>query len=205
MTPIERSANRAWFAVIVFAAIAPVAQAQTTSTVEWRRGTTLSGFVGAASAATDTDAAAGLSVGWEVTPRFGVEGRGIWLRAGDTEDAFAATLAARVAIRPGHPIVPFASAGVGLYRASFDAPAGVIPDFYRTRVTSTGLGGQTFTDFALSFGGGADFFVTRHLAVRPEVNVLLATTRTDVRAMTIYGAQLAYHFESLPITPQPRE
>jgi opacity protein-like surface antigen len=190
---------------MLFATIAPGAHAQTASTVDWQHGTTLSGFVGAASTARDTGGAAGLSLGWEVTPRFGVEGRGIWLLSGDTEDAFAATLAARVAIPPGRPVVPFASAGVGLYRATFDAIGGTVPDFYRRRVTSPGSGRQTFTDFAVSFGGGVDFFLTRHVAVRPEVNVLLATTRVDLRATTVYGAQLAYHFESHPITPQRRE
>jgi hypothetical protein len=44
MATVQRSAKAAWFAVVVFAAIAPVAQAQTTSTVERRRGTTLSGL-----------------------------------------------------------------------------------------------------------------------------------------------------------------
>jgi hypothetical protein len=187
--------------MLVILAGASNAAAQTPSGLEWRQGTTLAGFGGAASTSSDTDAAAGLSLGWEVTRRFGVEGRGIWLRAGDGEDAFAATLAARVAIQPGRPIVPFAAAGVGLYRASFDAAPSVVPGFYRARMRSGGLGRQTFDDFAVLFGGGADFFVSRHLAVRPEVNVVLATTRSDVRAVTVYGVQLAYHFESHSITP----
>jgi opacity protein-like surface antigen len=201
MTTIQRLAclclNMVWMAVLMSAT---TAQAQTSSTIDWGQGTTLSGFAGAASVTGDTDAAAGVSLGWEITPRFGLEGRGVWLRAGDTEDAFAATLAARVAIRPARPFVPFASAGVGMYRASFDTASG-LPEFYRNRLSAGAVGGQTFTDFALTFGGGADFFVTRHLALRPEVNVLLVMTQSDVRAVTVYGAQIAYHFESHPITP----
>ena len=142
----------------------------------------------------DTDAAAGLSIGWEVTPRFAVEGRGIWLRAGVGQEAFAATLSGRAAWRPGEVFVPFAAAGVGLHYARFDSEATVIPDFYRERMSALGLP-HAFTDFALSFGGGADVFLTPHLSLRPEVMVLLAMTTSDARATTIYGVQLAYHFE----------
>jgi hypothetical protein len=198
---LQRSLKAACLSGLVVTCLASGARAQTTSAGEWQRGTTLSGFVGAASAESDTDAAAGLALGWEITPRYGVEGRGIWLRAGDNEEGFGATLAARVALRPGRPIVPFAVGGVGLYRASFDTTATDIPDFYRTRLSSPG-GRETFTDFAVSFGGGADLFLTRHLALRPEVTVLLAMTRSDARAVTVYGAQIAYHFEDHPITPQ---
>jgi hypothetical protein len=201
---VKRGVRAACLAPLVLAILAPGALAQTTSATDWRHGTTLAGFAGAASASSDTDAAAGLSLGWEVTPRFGVEGRGIWFRAGANQDAFAAALAARVALKPGRPVVPFASAGVGLFHAGFEANATDVPGFYASRMTSRGIRGETFNDFALSFGGGVDLFVTRHWAVRPEVTVLLATTRTDVHATTVYGAQLAYHFEEHLITPQRR-
>ena len=89
---VTRGIRAACLAPLVLAMLAPGALAQTTSTADWRHGTTLGGFAGAASASSNTDAAAGLSLGWEVTPRFGVEGRGMWFRAGDNDDAFAATL-----------------------------------------------------------------------------------------------------------------
>ena len=43
---------------------------------DWRHGTTLAGFVGAASPFSGVDPAAGLSLGWEMKPWLGVEGRG---------------------------------------------------------------------------------------------------------------------------------
>lgn len=193
-------ARLAMLALIVV--LASEARAQTTPALDWQHGTTLAGFVGAASAPSQTDAAVGLSLGWEITPRFGIEGRAIWIGAGDPADAFSATLATRVPLRPGRRLVPFAAAGLGLHRARFDATATDIPDFYRSRLTSSALRHQTFTDFAVSLGGGIDVYLTRHLALQPEVTVLLATTRSDARAVTVYGAKLAYHFENHPTTPQ---
>jgi hypothetical protein len=193
---------RAWFAAVALMALASNASAQADPSVpDWQHGTTLAGFVGVSSASSATDIAAGLSMGWEVTPRLGVEGRGIWLPAGEPEDAFAATVAIRAAVRPGHLVVPFGSAGLGVYRASFDANTTEVPDFYRTRMSPTGVGGQTFNDFTVLFGGGLDVFITRHLALRPEVNVVLTMTGRDSRAVAIYGAQVAYHFEAHTITP----
>ncbi|MGE0451461.1 MAG: outer membrane beta-barrel protein [Vicinamibacterales bacterium] len=197
-------AIRAGLLLLAAASAAPRAFAQTAEPADWQQGTTLSAFAGAASSAETTSGATGLSVGWELTPRFGVEGRTLWIRGGSNADAFAATLAARVAIRPARPFVPFVSAGLGLYRASFDPATSDVPEFYRRRLSAVGLGTQTFTDPMLSVGGGADFFLTRHLALRPEVHLLLAAARSDVRAVAVYGAQLAYHFESHPVTPHRR-
>ena len=105
-------------------AIAPAARAQTSvaANQDWRHGTTLAGFAGAASPFSGVDPAMGASVGWEVTPRFGVEGRGTWFPAADGVNAFAAAIGARVGFQTARPFLPFASAGVGLYRAMFEAP-----------------------------------------------------------------------------------
>jgi hypothetical protein len=63
------------------------------------------------------------------------------------------------------------------------------------------LSRQVFDDFAVAIDGGVDVFVVRHLALRPVVTVLLATTRTDTRALPVWGLQVAYHFEDHPVTP----
>ena len=206
MTTTESDARVRHFAAacaatIVCTGLAANLYAQTPP-VDWDRGTTLAGFIGAASASSDTDAAAGASIGWEVTPQFGVEGRGFWMRAGHGQEAFSATISGRVSMR-ARPFVPFAALGVGLYYASFDSQATSVPSFYRDRMTSAGAP-YAFTDFALSFGGGVDVFLSRHLSLRPELTVLLATTTSDARAVTVYGAQFAYHFEDHPITAQRR-
>ena len=151
---------------------------------DWNRGTTLGGFIGAASSQSVTDAAAGVMLGWELMPHLAIEGRGLWLDAGPGADAFTALLGARVPILPGRLIGPFVSAGAGLYRAT--------------------SGGESLADFDFAVGAGADIALGGRLALRPEVTVLFVTRRSDTRAIPVCGAQLAYHFESRPITPAPR-
>jgi hypothetical protein len=164
--------------------LASYASGQTVAGADWHRGTTLGGFVGAASSQSVTDAAAGVTIGWELTPHLAIEGRGLWLDAGHGADAFTALLGARVPILPGRLFGPFVSAGVGLYRAT--------------------SGGESRDDFDLAVGTGAEIALGEHLALRPEVTVLVVTRRSDTRAIPVFGAQLAYHFESRPITPAPR-
>jgi hypothetical protein len=67
-----------------------------------------------------------------------------------------------------------------------------------------GWNGQTFDDFTVSMGGGADFFLAQHLALRPELTILLVTTRSNAHVVPVFGAHLAYHFESHPMTPAVR-
>jgi hypothetical protein len=133
----------------------------------------------------------------------------MWLDAGSGADAFAALLGARFPLLATRPVVPFASAGVGVYRATFDAASSGVPTFYQRRMMGMMSGpgqfaSRAFDDFAVALGGGADIFLAGHLALRPDVTVLLVTTRSDTRAVPVYGLQLAYHFESDPITPDRR-
>ena len=185
--------------------MAPDAWGQTT-TEDWRRGTTLAGFIGAASPSSETSAAAGAALGWELTPHFTIEGRAIWMDAGHRADSFAALLGVRVPLLPARPFVPFVSAGAGVFLATFDSTSSTMPHFYQRRMMSgsTGFQGRTFEDFVASLGGGADVFLARHLALRPEVAVLIVTTTSDTRTVPVLGVQLAYHFESHPITPARR-
>jgi hypothetical protein len=197
----------AWVLVLAVAGFVHEARAQTVA--EWHRGTTLSGFIGGASPASGTDVAAGAALGWELTPHFTLEGRGMWLEGGPGADAFAAVLGGRFPLLHARPVVPFASAGVGIYIASFDAESSGVPGFYQRRMarmmSGTGpFARQTFDDFAVALGGGADIFLARHLALRPDVTVLLVTTRSDTRVVPVYGLHLAYHFESHPVTPTRR-
>ena len=196
----------ACFSAIALMTSAPNAWSQTVAAGEWRHGTTLSGFVGAASASSDTSAAAGAALGWEIMPHFTLEGRGIWFDAGHRADAFTAVLGARVPLLAARPLVPFLSAGAGVYRATFESVSTTMPRFYQRRMMSgpTEFQGRTFDDFVVALGGGVDMFLASHLALRPEVTVLLVTTRSDTRTVPVYGVHLAYHFESHPITPAGR-
>jgi hypothetical protein len=75
------------------------------------------------------------------------------------------------------------------------------PRFYRRRMGEAGLLGRTFDDLLITVGAGTEVFLSRHVAVRPELTVMVITTRSDARAVPAFGVHMAYHFESHPITP----
>lgn len=170
----------------------------------WSHGTTLNVFGGAASTPGDTAAAAGGALGWELTPRFALEGGGTWLDWGERAHAFTAAMTAHVSLLTPHPFVPFLSAGIGVYHASFDRFDAAMPRFYHRRMTGlTYAPGQmaTFTDPSIVGGGGLNVHVSRHWALRPEVlaTVVLRDGRSFV--VTAGVVRLAYHFEDHPVTP----
>ena len=172
---------------------------------EWHKGTALSVFAGAASASGGTDGAAGVTIGWEFTPSFTLEGSGLWTAGRDVE-GFSALTGTRINLLSPRAVVPFVSAAVGLHRATVDSTRGGIPDFYMRRMgmamrAGTGGSEQTFTDFVSAVGGGVDLYVRRHVALRPDVRVLFVRANTGTRALAVYGVHLAYHFEEHQITP----
>ena len=207
MTATERaritSVSSSVIVVVVLLALPWDARAQASVVnEEWRHGTTLAGFVGAGSPFAGVDPALGLSLGWEMRPWLGLEGRGTWFPAPDGASAFAASFGARMAFESARPILPFASAGVGFYRATFDMPASnAMPRFYRRRMAEAGLLGRTFDDLLLTVGAGAEVFLSRHVALRPELTVMMVAARSDAWAVPVFGVHMAYHFESHPITP----
>jgi hypothetical protein len=64
------------------------------------------------------------------------------------------------------------------------------------RLGPSDAGRPVFEDLLHVFGGGADVFVTSHLALRPEVALYVITPRADRLTRTVYGVHLAYHFEA---------
>jgi hypothetical protein len=171
--------------------------------VDWERGTTLSVFGGAEWAGSHTGGAAGFALGWELWPFFTVEGSGTWLdeRAGGS--GFAGIIGARVPLVRRGAIVPFAALGTGVFRATVDPARGDVPDFYARRLSGDPVNRRerVFDDFLVALGGGADVYLTRHLAIRPDVRVLMARADGRTRPVTVAGVHLAYHFEDHPITP----
>lgn len=197
MTTLTSSRRRcgrfvACLIAIAVAVLASEAWGQTSNGTQFRRGTTLGGFAGVA--AGDTKAALGTALGWEISPRLAVEGRGLWLPDGTASTDFVASLNALMPIRPLGAVVPFASAGVGMYRATVDAGQRDVPEFYRQRLGVREH--EIFQDFALTMGGGANMFVSPHFAIRPEVTILLVTTTSDVRTVALFGVHVVYHFVS---------
>jgi hypothetical protein len=190
------------FALIVcLGGSATVASAQGSP---WTKGTALGVFGGGASQSTGTDGAAGMSIGWELTPFFTIEGSGTWMD-GKEVSSFAALIGSRVNLLPRRAVVPFLSGGVGMQITSVDGNAADVPAFYRRRLsfatpTATPLT-QTFDDFLFSAGGGIDIFINHHVALRPDVRVMMAVADGTVRPTTVYGLHLAYHFEEHAVTP----
>jgi hypothetical protein len=44
-------------------------------------------------------------------------------------------------------------------------------------------------------------FVSRHIALRPELTVMVVSARSDTLVAPVFGMHMAYHFESHPLTP----
>ena len=189
---------------------ATTASAQTSSPLlpppdTWTHGTTLSVFAGGAAGGHDTAGAAGGAFGWELTPRTSLEGGGTWLDWGPGARGFTANMTAQVAVTTARPIVPFLSAGVGLYHATFNRADGMMPRFYQRRMAGPAgapSSTATFTDPSLAGGGGITMFVSRHWTLRPEViaTVVMRDSRSFV--VTTGALRLAYHFEDHPVTPR---
>jgi hypothetical protein len=168
---------------------------------DWQHGTTLVGFAGAQSASSNVNPAAGAGFGWEVTRQLSLEGRATWFNVNGGLSDFAATFAAHVPLVTAHPVVPFVSAGAGMYRASFDSTSSVVPAFYRNRMPE-GVplrGSRAFQDFLLTLGGGVNVFVSKHVALRPDATMMLVTDGANTRRLGVFGVQLVYHIEPHPI------
>ena len=171
---------------------------------DWSDATSVSLFGGAAADADGAGGLAGGGAGWMVTPIFGLEGRVGWSNDVGGAEAFAASLVGRFSPWQPRPFVPFLKAGVGLYRASFDSTTGEMPEFYRRRLTA---GDQavshsvSWTDPTLVAGAGFDIFASRHLAVRPEVDVSLALDGGHGYTVVNVMLNLVYHFEDKRVTP----
>ncbi|MGE5242714.1 MAG: hypothetical protein ACM3SQ_00615 [Betaproteobacteria bacterium] len=174
----------------------------------WARGTELGVVAGAATNAAATGPVLGGTAGWEVTRWFAVEGRGSWFWRGSGAEGFGADIGALVNVIPKQRATPFVTAAFGLYRASFDSPAAMVPAFYGRRMGSPGspvrAGHYSFTDPALRLGGGIDLIVRRYFSLRPEVSVLLIRRGGAGTTLTTFGARLAYRFEDHPVTPNTR-
>ena len=189
-------------AIVVTAA----AQTPRPTTMSFRKGSTVNLFTGAAADTSRTGLIGGGAVGWELTPRFAVEGSGEWTEWGTGSRGFAAALTAMTGIAGSRTFMPFVTGGVGLYRASFGRLGADMPGFYVRRMTDMPPIARTaaFTDPSVVFGGGVNAFVNRHWAVRPDIREMLVFRDSRSRLVTTIAVHVAYHFEDHPITPRVR-
>jgi len=190
-----------FLAAAVSAVSASLATAQTHDN-PFRFGTTLSGFGGLTGDSGGVAPATGLELGWEMTHLVTVEGTTIWSVPGTGQQDFGVTIGPRFNLAHNRRRVPFVAAGVGMYRASFDRLTGQVPSFYADRLQPADRVDthRTFDDFVLSVGGGAEFFIHDHWAVRPDVRLMTVFSGSDVRWITAFGGHLAYHFDRRHLT-----
>jgi hypothetical protein len=188
-------------AVLVSVLCSGAASAQSVQQPDWSHGTTLSGFAGGSADGTQAGPAFGGTVGWEVTPRFGVDGVGTWSEFGDGADAFAGSIRLRVRLAGHRSVDPFVQGGVGMYRTMFENTDQEMPEFYRRRIDPvSGLTGATFTDPSLVTGGGVSIFLNRWFALRPEAEVTFVI-RDGTHIVTNFVVHAVFHFEEHPVTP----
>jgi hypothetical protein len=95
------------------------ARAQTPETAG--PGATIAFLGGGATTTSTAGPLAGATVVYDLNERWSVEGQGAWLGRGSGADAFTVTGNVLVNLLPlGRRVVPYAAAGGGVYRASFD-------------------------------------------------------------------------------------
>lgn len=202
-----------WSSALIVLVVATAATAQTTQKIQpppstmWQHGSTLNLFGGAASAPSHRGATGGGAFGWELKPRFAVEGSGEWMEWGAGSHAFAAAITVQTGLAGPRPLMPFLTGGIGLYRASFDRMGSSMPAFYARRITMAGMGmgtTTTFTDPTVVFGGGVSAFLSRHWAIRPDVREMVVLRNSRSHFVTALAVHLAYHFEDHPVTPKVR-
>jgi hypothetical protein len=167
----------------------------------------LTGFAGTVVDSSRSGPAAGGTLGWELTPRLAIEGGGMWVHHGTGTNIFAGALKARLALFGARAhlrtAVPFVHAGIGMYRASVDARE-AMPGFYRNRLERDPSGGvmRTFTDSSVVFGGGADIFVSRNLAIRPDIETMVVLRDSSTHVAAALRINVVYHIEHHPVTPK---
>jgi hypothetical protein len=167
----------------------------------WSHGTTLAASGGVGTASDNTGPVLGATIGWEITPRVGLDGTATWLDKQPGANAFAASLTVHAILTETHPLSPFIEGGFGLYLAEFDPNrVDTIPAFYGDRLS--GPGTQTFTDPAFFAGGGFDIYRNRSFAIRPSLGVVIAVDSSRSHTIGTFTIRAEYHFEEHPVTPR---
>lgn len=199
-------------AIGAIALIVPaLAAAQAPAAAEWQYGSAVTLFGGLASPNSGLQGAAGVSIAWEFTPRLSFDATGLWFPAGAYRNGSFFGVGTRYGLMGARQAAPYVSASVGLYRSTYGMHGGgwmmgAMPWSYG--VTSPywpyAYGRPAASDFAIRAGGGVDLFAGRHVSIRPEVQVIVTTSRRDAQVIPLVGLHLAYHFEPHPITRKRR-
>jgi len=196
-----------WMGALVVFVLTGTAVAQTPPPrLSFTHGSTLNLFAGGVAAPSRSGALGGGAFGWEVSPRWTIEGSGEWTEWGSHSRGYAAAMTALAGLGGGRSLMPFVTGGVGLYHASFARLGSAVPAFYRRRIGNSPdvATAAAFTDPTLVVGGGLNTYVNRHWAIRPDVRTMVVLRDSHSYVVTAFAVHVAYHFEDHPITPARR-
>jgi hypothetical protein len=163
----------------------------------WSHCTTLSMAGGATTASDHNGGMLGAAIGWEMTPRLGLEGSGTWFAKPAGSNAFAGALSVRAVLAETQTLAPFVEGGFGLYAASFDPNRATdIPAFYANRMSGTIT--NWFTDPAFFAAAGVDVFRSNRVAIRPTIGAIFAVNDGHAYTTGTMSVRVEYHFGGLP-------
>jgi hypothetical protein len=169
------------------------------------RCSSLAVYGGVSTAESDAGGLVGGTAGFQITPRFALEGEAFWLDRPGSESGFSGALNARWTLVRKWRAMPFVKAGAGLYHASFAVDDDTVPPFYRDRIATAEVGTQrSFTDPAVIAGGGVDIHLSRRVSLRPQGDAMWVFDHGTSRIMPAFTLHLAFHFDEHPITSSRR-
>lgn len=152
----------------------------------------------------DVSPTLGGMVGWPFTGRFGMEAGASWVRRPHGGSSMAAAVSFRHNFTGREGFVPYVKGGVGVYLERLDTSRATPPAFYARRLRApAGIDGNpyTFIDPAVVLGGGTSWFVSRRVAIRPEVESFIVIRGANARTVTSARAYLEFHFEDARVAP----
>jgi hypothetical protein len=177
--------------------------------VDFRHATTLAVFGGGAVDASEAGPIAGGTIGWQVSRAIAFEGFGRWYDRAAGSDAFAAAMIVQADVLAARSARLFVSGGFGMYHVSFGPGAmDSMPAFYGHRMPRAAdhvISTASFTDPAFVLGGGVKFPVSRHVSLRPGVDLTIVPNHSTYHYVTTFAVSLAYRFEEHPVTAARRK
>lgn len=184
-----------WLTLLAMFAVAAPAAAQTPDPHAWSRGTTLQITGGGATASPNTTGTFGTAIGWELTPRFEIEGAGAWLWQRHGTEGFAADMRMLVNLSGSRGVVPYVGGGAGLYRGTLDATRADHARFYERRIAGSTSRRMSYTDPTAVIVGGSHLYIAPHFSVRPEVALRIVFDDGTAYRVTSVTAAFVYHIE----------
>jgi hypothetical protein len=172
------------------------------------RATSLVAGGGVAADDGQADSWLGGGVSWQAWRHVAVGASGLWQDRPGEASGFGGDLTVEFLVAPSRaPVKPFVRAGIGAYRATFDADldsGADVPTFYRRRMPMSAdpdAPAGTFTDTSWVLGFGLDIPVSRHLSIRPDARFMWVTANDDSHVIAFIGVHVGYRIESHPVTP----